>query len=306
MNYSQISNENRSLTITSNAFKSKIKNRIKYNKKFFSISTHTNSFKDFSKFDKTNYRKTISYLNSPSVIDVDLMKQANLSDKKFLKFNKNYLVNLIKMRMRKENLPSIQTLKTFSPKSDFHYRAFSIDLNKIKQNNRYDFNKTSNFSPKNKNKEKISELYKKAYGENNNNLKSVYVNQFICSNKKNKAEKKESISVNIKPTMLKNINQNLATSQKKFLKYHGFNKRKKFNYKLNFYNKMKDKYPNVDNVQIWQLFLKKKLKILNKDVVKAKDECDFAKDNLISIYESYNIQAQKNVEETYRNENFEL
>ena len=90
------------------------------------------------------------------------------------------------------------------------------------------------------------------------------------------------------------------------MKYHGFNKRRKFNYKLNFYDIKKDKYPNVDNIQIWQLFLKKKLKILNKDVTKVKDECDIAKDNLLSVYDSFNIQAQKNIEETYRNDNFEL
>ena len=311
MNSSQPSKENRTLAITSSPFKSKLKNKLKTNNNFYSITTNSNSFRDKSKLENTNtninYRKTISYLNTPSIIDVDLVKQLKLSDKRILKFDKNYLVNLIKMRIKKDKLPSIMALKTFSPKSDFHYRAFSIDLSKIKLNGRYDFHKTLNFSPKNKDKEKINELYRKVYENNSNNLKSVYVNQFINSNKKIKFEKKEeTISVNIKPKILNSINQNFENSQRRFMKYHGFNKRRKFNYKLNFYDIKKDKYPNVDNIQIWQLFLKKKLKILNKDVTKVKDECDIAKDNLLSVYDSFNIQAQKNIEETYSNDNFEL
>ena len=306
MNSSQASKENRTLAITSSPFKSKLKNKLKTNNNFYSITTNSNSFRDKSKLENTNtninYRKTISYLNTPSIIDVDLVKQLKLSDKRILKFDKNYLVNLIKMRMKKDKLPSIMALKTFSPKSDFHYRAFSIDLSKIKLNGRYDFHKTLNFSPKNKDKEKINELYRKVYENNSNNLKSVYVNQFINSNKKIKFEKKEeTISVNIKPKILNSINQNFENSQRRFMKYHGFNKRKKFKFNLDLFDIKKDKYPNKDSAQIMQLFLNNKLKILNKDMQIVKIKFETAKNNLVSVYKSFNERIQNDIDEVHNN-----
>ena len=93
MNSSQASKENRTLAITSSPFKSKLKNKLKTNNNFYSITTNSNSFRDKSKLENTNtninYRKTISYLNTPSIIDVDLVKQLKLSDKRILKFDKN-------------------------------------------------------------------------------------------------------------------------------------------------------------------------------------------------------------------------
>ena len=115
-------------------------------------------------------------------------------------------------------------------------------------------------------------------------MKRVYVNHFINNNKKTK-EKKESLNVKIKPKLLNNINQNFITSEKKFMKYHGFNKRKKFNYNLNSLNKIRDKYPNMDNIKILQFFLKKKLKIINKDMDVVKNECEIAKNDLVSVYD---------------------
>lgn len=304
MNTSQNSKENESLTIPSKTLRSKFMMKPKLNTNFFSIATCTNTLREKPKYENLKYRKTISYLRSPSF--VDLVKQTNLAENKTIKFEKNYLINLIKMRLKKDKskLPTIQGFKNLSPKTDINFRTFSIDLNN-KKNDIFQLQRTFNFSNRKKDKEKMDELYKKVYNNHKNNLKSVYVNQFINSNannNKSRVGEKEAINVNIKHKIENNINHNLIVSQKRFMKYHGFNKRNKFAYKIKLYDKKKDKYQNVNNVQIWQLFLRKKLKILNKDVSIVKDECDLAKNNLISAYEYFNKQAQKNIEEMYRNE----
>ena len=106
-----------------------------------------------------------------------------------------------------------------------------------------------NNTTNNSNKEKLNKLYKKIY-EEKNNLKHIYVSQII---NKNKSEKNESVSVKIKPKIINDINRNFITSEKRFMKYHGFNKRNKFIYKIKLYDKKKDKYQNINNIQIWQL-----------------------------------------------------
>ena len=301
MNASQISKETESLTMTSKELKPKIKIKPKLNTKFFSMAKCTATFTDKPNFENTQYRKTISYLRPPLI--VDLMKQSNLVEKKTMRFDKNYLINLIKMEKKKDKsmLPTIDAFQTFSPRSNAKFRTISIDLSDIKKNDTFQLQKTFNFSNINKNKEKINELYKKVYSGNKSNLKIVYVNQFI-NNNKNVIEEKESTNLNIKPKMINTINHNLIISQKRFMKYHGFNKRIQYNYKMQSYNKKKDKYPNLDSVQILQFFLKKKLKILINEVSKAKDECDMEKNNLISAYESFNEKAQKHIDEAFRNE----
>lgn len=307
MNSPNISKVNESLTISSTSRLNK--NRIKPISNFNYLSTGTFTKKFYQKTNKNNnndikYRKTIDiFCNTSS--SVDLIKQSNLSKNDTIPMNKNYLINLVKMRIKKynQNLPKLQTFKTFA--TNFHYlKTTSYDFGKNYTSNK--FHTMSNNFTRKSNKEKVNEIYKKIYDNKNNaNIKQMYVNQ-LMNKKKNNLDKNETKNLNIKQNFLKDNNYNFIKSEKRFMKYHGFNKRRKFNYKLNFYDIKKDKYPNVDNIQIWQLFLKKKLKILNKDVTKAKDECDIAKDNLLSVYDSFNIQAQKNIEETYRNDNFEL
>ena len=301
MNASQFSKGNESLTITSNSLRKKIKIDPKLNMNFFPIVTRTGTLPDQPNSENPNYRKTISYLGTSSI--VDLMKQSNLAENKFVKVNKTYLINLIKMKIKKDKskLPTIQAFKTFSPKTDINFKTFSIDFNGNKKNDAINLHKTFNYSNRNHNKEKINELYKKIYDNDKNNLKSVYVNQFINCNK-NRVDEKEIPNLNIKPKIVNNINQNLITSQKRFLKYHGFNKRNKYIYRIKLYGKKREKYPNLDSFQILRFFLKKKLKILNNDVSKVKDECDVAKSNLVSAYESFNKEAEKHIEEIYRNE----
>lgn len=302
MNISKNSKENESLIIKSKTLKNSIKLKPSLNTKFFSIATHasTCTFTNQANMESKRYRKTISYLRSPSF--VDLVNQTNLVDNKVIKFNKNYLINLIKIKMKKNKskLPTIQTLSTFSPNTEVNFRTFSIDFNNMKKTNNYQFHQTFNNSTRNKNKKKINELYKKIYSKKNN-LKNVYVNQFMISNNKKKDDK-ETLNMSIKPKMMNNINPNLMKSQKKFMKYHGFNKRNKFSFKLNMYGKKKDKYPNVDNIQILQLFLKKKLKIINKQMDDVKDQCETAKNNLIHVYDSFNEQIQKNIGDVYDND----
>lgn len=300
MNSSLSSKDNESLTIKSNSLRQQLKINQNLNKNFLSIATYTNTdtFTNKPKYDISQYRKTISYLRTPYI--VDLMKQSNLTEHKVMRFNKNYLVNLIKIKMEKNKskLPNIKTLSTFSPKTGTNFRTFSIDFNNRK-NDTYKLHQTFNDSIRNRNKEKINELYKKIYN-NKNHLKNVYVNQFM-NNDKN-GDEKELINISIKPKINNNSNKNFIISQKKFMKYHGFNKRKKINVKSIIFDKKKDKYQNIGNIRIWQLFLKKKLKILNKNVKIAKDEFELAKNNLISVYDSFNQKIQKNIEDVYGTE----
>ena len=298
MNSSTISKENETFSITSNSLnKYKIKPRTNIN--FLSVTTHTNTLqnKKYKNIDNLKYRKTISYIRSSSIID--LMDQSNLSEKRKIPINKNYLINYLKMKMKKNKskLPTIQTIKTFTKNIDYNLRTFSIDVNNLTNLNV--FHKTFNYQRRDNNKEKINELYKKIY-ENKSNLKLVYVNQFINTNKKIK-EKNDSLNIKIKPKLISDINHNFITSEKKFMKYHGFNKRKKFNCNLNSFNKIRDKYPNMDNIKVLQFFLKKKLKIINKDMNVVKNKCEIAKNNLVSVYDVFNDQIQKDIDDIYGN-----
>ena len=129
MNISKNSKENESLIIKSKTLKNSIKLKPSLNTKFFSIATHASTFTNQANMESKRYRKTISYLRSPSF--VDLVNQTNLVDNKVIKFNKNYLINLIKIKMKKNKskLPTIQTLSTFSPNTEVNFRTFSIDFN---------------------------------------------------------------------------------------------------------------------------------------------------------------------------------
>ena len=61
----------------------------------------------------------------------------------------------------------------------------------------------------------------------------------------------------------------------------------------------KDKYPNVDSTQIMQLFLNKKLKIIKKDMKVVRTQFETAKNNLVSVYNSFNEQIQKHIDDVY-------
>jgi hypothetical protein len=242
------------------------------------------------------YRKTDNFLNSSS--KVDLLEQSHLSKKDKIPVNKNYLINLLKMKIKKnnENLPTIETFKTFSPTNYHNFKTISFDFgNKKTLNN---FKTIFNNSTRDRNKEKINELYKKIYDTDNSKLKHIYVNQLMNKNKIF-GEKYDTSNVNIRPKLADNINHNMINSEKRFLKYHGFNKRKKYRYNLNLFNIKKDKYPNVDSTQIMQLFLNKKLKIIKKDMKVVRTQFETAKNNLVSVYNSFNEQIQKDIDDVY-------
>ena len=228
------------------------------------------------------------------------MKQSNLENDKKIAINKNYFINLIKMRLKnkKTKLPTIQMLKTFSPKINKNFKAFSINVSNIKTFHSYQFPNFLNNTTNNSNKEKLNKLYKKIY-EEKNNLKHIYVSQII---NKNKSEKNESVNIKIKPKIINDINRNFITSEKRFMKYHGFNKRNKYKFNMNSYDKIKDKYYNVNSIKIIQLFLKKKLNIISKDVKTARNDCEIAKNDLISVYDSFNSQIQKKIDDVYSRE----
>ena len=298
MNSSNISKLTESLTITSSSHLNK--NRIKPVSKlnFLSAATYTKSFfKKPYKHDNLKYRQTIdNFLNSSS--NVDLMKQSHLSQNEKIPINKNYLVNLVKMRIKKNNhhFPKIETFKTFSP--NYHYiKTFSFDFRKYNTSNQ--FHTMTNNTTKKSNKEKVKEIYKKIYDDNNSTkLKQVYVNHLMNKDKIS-GEKNEDTNVNIRPKLINNINYNFINSEKRFMKYHGFNKRKKFKYNLELFDIKKDKYPNKSSAEVMQLFLNNKLKILNKDMKIAKSQFETAKNNLVSVYYSFNQRIQSDIDEAY-------
>jgi hypothetical protein len=214
--------------------------------------------------------------------------------------NKNYLINLVKMRIKKynQNLPKLETFKTFA--TNFHYlKTTSYDFGKNYTSNK--FHTMSNNFTRKSNKEKVNEIYKKIYDNKNNaNIKQMYVNQ-LMNKKKNNLDKNETKNLNIKQNFLKDNNYNFIKSEKRFMKYHGFNKRKKFKFNLDLFDIKKDKYPNKDSAQIMQLFLNNKLKILNKDMQIVKIKFEIAKNNLVSVYKSFNERIQNDIDEVYNN-----
>lgn len=302
MNSPNISKVNESLTISSTSRLNK--NRIKPISNFNYLSTGTFTKKFYQKTNKNNnndikYRKTIDiFCNTSS--SVDLIKQSNLSKNDTIPMNKNYLINLVKMRIKKynQNLPKLETFKTFA--TNFHYlKTTSYDFGKNYTSNK--FHSMSNNFTRKSNKEKVNEIYKKIYDNKNNaNIKQMYVNQ-LMNKKKNNSDKNESKNLNIKQNFLKDNNYNFIKSEKRFMKYHGFNKRKKFKFNLDLFDIKKDKYPNKDSAQIMQLFLNNKLKILNKDMQIVKIKFETAKNNLVSVYKSFNERIQNDIDEVYNN-----
>ena len=302
MNSPNISKVNESLTISSTSRLNK--NRIKPISNFNYLSTGTFTKKFYQKTNKNNnndikYRKTIDiFCNTSS--SVDLIKQSNLSKNDTIPMNKNYLINLVKMRIKKynQNLPKLETFKTFA--TNFHYlKTTSYDFGKNYTSNK--FHTMSNNLKRKNNKEKVNEIYKKIYeNKNNANIKQMYVNQ-LMNKKKNNLDKNETKNLNIKQNFLKDNNYNFIKSEKRFMKYHGFNKRKKFKFKLDLFDIKKDKYPNKDSAQIMQLFLNNKLKILNKDMQIVKIKFETAKNNLVSVYKSFNERIQNDIDEVYNN-----
>ena len=48
-----------------------------------------------------------------------------------------------------------------------------------------------------------------------------------------------------------------------------------------------------------QLFLNKKLKIIKKDMKVVRTQFETAKNNLVSVYNSFNEQIQKDIDDVY-------
>ena len=95
----------------------------------------------------------------------------------------------MRLKNKKTKLPTIQMLKTFSPKINKNFKAFSINVSNIKTFHSYQFPNFLNNTTNNSNKEKLNKLYKKIY-EEKNNLKHIYVSQIINKNKSEKNLKK--------------------------------------------------------------------------------------------------------------------
>lgn len=294
MNSSKVSNQMNTMQIGSKA--NQINSKSENFSNTLSLSTYSSRFKK-STLENLFYRKTISYLRGPPI--KDLLTQTNLNENKNIIIDKNYLVNLIKIKSKKHknNLPTIKTLNTFSPKSNLKLRIFSIDFN---NKNRDKFHMTYNYYNKNANKEKINDLYQKIYN-NQDNMKCVTLNKLIksCKKEHEKNIEKENSKFIIKPRMIKDDDRNFIISQKKFMRYHGAYKKKKFNHNFLSYDFKRDKYPNEDSTTIKQLFLKKKLKIMNNDMNIVKEKCKEEKNNLIHLFDTFNQKIQNDIDEVY-------
>ena len=303
MNSSKISNEMNTIQIYSrdNNIKKKLNNTNN-----LSFYTYNSKFNNYI-LDNPNYRKTISYLRQPKI--KDLIKETDLNENRKISFDKNYLVNLIKIKSKKDKniLPCIKTLNAFSSYQKKKLYIFSIDFNN--KNNNDKFQRTYNNSYRNNNKEKIRELYNKIYNFNDK-MKCININKLIKKNNQSEGKEseddyeKESFNLKIKPKIITGENQNLINSQKKFMRYHGSNKVKNlWNHNYISYDFIKkDKYPNENNITIRRHFLKKKLKKLNKNLIRAKDDCKESKDHIIYMFDNFNENIQKYIDDVFKSE----
>ena len=132
-------------------------------------------------------------------------------------------------------------------------------------------------------------------------MKCVTLNKLIksCKKEHEKNIEKENSKFIIKPRMIKDDDRNFIISQKKFMRYHGAYKNKKFNHNFLSYDFKRDKYPNEDSTTIKQLFLKKKLKIMNNDMNIVKEKCKEEKNNLIHLFDTFNQKIQNDIDEVY-------
>ena len=288
--------------------------------KGLSLSNKKSNFKMYNTPSLTLYHNQIKkskirspYISSASSFFVDLLKQTHFKKENRILYEKNYYINLLKMKLKKkpEILPKLKKLSST--------KTFPISIDNINSLTNINFLKNSiknmkTFSYRNINNQKKNALYKRIIEGQPTNLKSVYVHKLLSSNNdpgakegerqyNNNFEQSEyqpSITIQTK-TM--NNDYNLNKSRMKFMIYHGKNKAVK-NINNSVEKDIVRKYKGFNNTRIKQLFLKNKLiKVCNKMKSVQKD-FDNTKNKLNNLFTSLHKDIQFNLDEEYSKDLF--
>lgn len=285
--------------------------------KSLSLSNKKSNFKMHNTPSLTSYNNQIKkskiknpFINSASSLYVDLLKQTHFKKENRILYEKNYYINLLKIKLKKkpEILPKLKTLSST--------KTFPISIDNINSLTNINFLKNSEknmktFSYRNINNQKKNALYKRIIDGKPTNLKSVYVHKLLSSNNdpgmkegdrqynsNNNIEESEYQPSIIIQTKTMNNDYNLNKSKMKFMIYHGKNKAIK-NISNSVEKDIVRKYEGINNTRIKQLFLKNKLiKVCNKMRSVQKD-VDNTKNKLNDLFINLHKDIQINMDEEY-------
>ena len=282
--------------------------------KNFSLSNKKSNFKMYNT-PLTSYHNQIKknkiknpYINSASSLFVDLLKQTHLKKENHVLYEKNYYINLLKIKLKKkpEILPKLKTLSST--------KTFPISIDNINSLTNINYLKNSDknmktFSYRSINNQKKNALYKRILDGKPTNLKSVYIHKLLSSNNYSGVKEEDRQYYNniddpeyqpsiIIQTKTMNNDYNLNKSKMKFMKYHGKNKSIK-NIRNSVEKDIVHKYEGINNARIKQLFLKNKLiKVCNKMRSVQKD-VDSTKNKLNTLFTTLHKDIQFNLDEEY-------
>ena len=281
------------------------------------LSNKKSNFKMYNTPSLTSYNNQIKkskiknpFINSASSLFVDLLKQTHFKKENRILYEKNYYINLLKIKLKKkpEILPKLKTLSST--------KTFPISIDNINSLTNINFLKNSEknlktFSYRNINNQKKNVLYKRIIDGKPTNLKSVYVHKLLSSNNdpgmkegdrqynsNNNIEESEYQPNIIIQTKTMNNDYNLNKSKMKFMIYHGKNKAIK-NISNSVEKDIVRKYEGINKTRIKQLFLKNKLiKVCNKMRSVQKD-VDNTKNKLNDLFTNLHKDIQINMDEEY-------
>jgi hypothetical protein len=283
--------------------------------KSFSLSNKKSNFKMYNTPSLTSYHNQIKkskiknpYISSASSFFVDLLRQTQFKKENRISYEKNYYINLLKIKLKKkpEILPKLKTLSSTN--------TFPISIDNINSLTNINFLKNfeknmKTFSYRNINNKRKNALYKRIIDGQPTNLKSVYVHKILSSNNESGAKEGDKQYYNninepeyqpsiIIQTKTMNNDYNLNKSKMKFMIYHGKNKAIK-NISNSVEKDIVRKYEGINNTRIKQLFLKKKLiKVCNKMKSVQKD-VDNTKNKLNNLFTTLHKDIQFNLDEEY-------
>lgn len=231
---------------------------------------------------------------------IDLVIQSKLKNDNKLFFNKNYYINLLKIKLKKnyenKNFPPIKTFTSLKKITNINYNTLNTLTNtnfaKDKYLNTFSYD-TLNHHNKNKNN-----LYKNILDNNPKNLKVVYVKKFLNS-KNNKTEENNKMIEDLR-IRGKNIgeNYNLNLSKLRFRMFHGLDKKVQNNYN-SLDKQIKDKFKGLNNKKIRQYFLKNKLNEYNSKIKLVKKNVENTKKRINNLFTYLNKEIQMNLVEEY-------
>ena len=281
--------------------------------KMRSISESNSPSTTFSPFTSQRKKYIPKWTNLKTNLSlIDLMKQSKLRNNKRLLFDKNYYLNLIKIKLKKNlknnKFPPIKTLSSLKSILSINYNTMNTmntmnSLNNNKNNYIKDkYIKTFSYDNIKQNKHNI---YKDIFNSNPKNLKKVSVTKFInaknntCFTTEQNLNKNDNLKVKKK---IQEKNYNLSLSKIRFMNYHGSNKKNKNNEKNLKYNLLlQRKFEGFDNKKIRQFFVKKKLNKVNTKMKTVQKDVENTKNRIYDFFHYLNKDIQHNLEEDYKN-----